>query len=193
MKAFQWCLSQQMTAVSRTVTVLEIQCGGGGQEEEKKEVRGDREQSLGSEERQVQSRVSSAPLDHSLSKPQHTMPYGQPLPRRSKSGPSYSLFHYFHFIYWLCRVFVAAWAFSSCSERGLLFGYGARASHHSGFSGCRGWALGAWASVVLAHGLSCSTACGILPDQGSNPCLLHWQVDSSPLDPQGNSWSLTLL
>ena len=29
-------------------------------------------------------------------------------------------------------------------------------------------------------GLSCSTACGIFPDQGLNPCLLHWQVDSLP-------------
>ena len=27
-------------------------------------------------------------------------------------------------------------------------------------------------------GLSCCTACGISLDQGSNPCLLHWQVDS---------------
>ena len=76
MKALQWRLSQQMTAVSRTVTVLETQCGGGGQEEEKKEDREDREQSLGSKERQVHSRVSSPPLDHSLSKPQCTMPYG---------------------------------------------------------------------------------------------------------------------
>ena len=25
---------------------------------------------------------------------------------------------------------------------------------------------------------SCSTACGIFLDQGSNPCPLHWQVDS---------------
>ena len=33
----------------------------------------------------------------------------------------------------------------------------------------------------MAHGLSCSMACGIFPDQGSNPCLLHWQVDSLPL------------
>ena len=24
----------------------------------------------------------------------------------------------------------------------------------------------------------CSTACGILPDQGSNPRPLHWQADS---------------
>ena len=33
------------------------------------------------------------------------------------------------------------------------------------------------ASGVVAHGLSCSTACGIFLDQGSNPCLLHWQAD----------------
>ena len=28
-------------------------------------------------------------------------------------------------------------------------------------------------SAAVAHGLSCSTACGIFPDQGSNPCPLH--------------------
>ena len=27
----------------------------------------------------------------------------------------------------------------------------------------------------MAHGLSCSRACGILLDQGLNPCLLHWK------------------
>ena len=32
-------------------------------------------------------------------------------------------------------------------------------------------------SVVVAHSVSCSAACGIFPDEGSNPCLLHWQVD----------------
>ena len=35
-------------------------------------------------------------------------------------------------------------------------------------------------SIVVAHGLSCFMACRILSDQGSNPCLLHWQVDSLP-------------
>ena len=39
----------------------------------------------------------------------------------------------------------------------------------------------------MAHGLSCSAACGIFPDQGSNPCPLHWQADSSPLHHQGSS------
>ena len=28
-------------------------------------------------------------------------------------------------------------------------------------------------SVAVAHGPSCSTACGIFPDQGSNPCPPH--------------------
>ena len=41
-------------------------------------------------------------------------------------------------------------------------------------------------SVIVAHGPSCSTACGIFPDQGSNPCLLHWQADSQPLRHQGS-------
>ena len=34
---------------------------------------------------------------------------------------------------------------------------GARASHCGGFSCCRAWALGAWASVIVARGLS---SCG---------------------------------
>ena len=38
----------------------------------------------------------------------------------------------------------------------------------------------------MAHGPSCSVACGIFPDQGSNPCPLHWQADSQPLRHQGS-------
>ena len=41
-------------------------------------------------------------------------------------------------------------------------------------------------SVGVAHMPSCSAACGILPDQGSNPCRLHWQADSQPLHHQGS-------
>ena len=41
-------------------------------------------------------------------------------------------------------------------------------------------------SVIMGHGLSCSEAGGILPDQGWNPCPLHWQVDSYPLYHQGS-------
>ena len=34
---------------------------------------------------------------------------------------------------------------------------------------------GVWASVVAAFTLSCPVACGIFPDQGLNPCILHWE------------------
>ena len=45
-------------------------------------------------------------------------------------------------------------------------------------------------SVGVAHGPSCSVACGIFPDQGSNPCPLHWQADSPPLCHQGSPTDL---
>ncbi|XP_060139904.1 ensconsin isoform X2 [Globicephala melas] len=41
-------------------------------------------------------------------------------------------------------------------------------------SGCAG-------SEAMAHGPSRSAACGIFPDQGTNPCPLHRQADSQPL------------
>ena len=34
----------------------------------------------------------------------------------------------------------------------------------------------AWGLCSAALRLSCPTACGIFPEQGSNPCLLHWQA-----------------
>ena len=80
-----------------------------------------------------------------------------------------------------------------------------RVFHCGGFSRCGARALGTRASVVVArglsscgfpalehrlsscvHGLSCSAACGIFPDQGSNPCPLHWQVDFQPLCHKGS-------
>ena len=87
-------------------------------------------------------------------------------------------------------------AFSSCGKWGLLFIavrgpltiaaslVGSTGSRHAG-------------SVVVAHGPSCSTACGIFPDQGSNPCPLHWQAYSQPLCHQGSPlphfWKISLL
>ena len=41
-------------------------------------------------------------------------------------------------------------------------------------------------SVVVECGLSCPVACGIFPDQVSNPCFLHWQMDSYVLNQQGS-------
>ena len=52
------------------------------------------------------------------------------------------------------------------------------------------------ASLVVDHGLqgsvvwstgSVSLACGIFLDGGSNPCPLHWQVDSLLAGPPGKS------
>ena len=43
-------------------------------------------------------------------------------------------------------------------------------------------------SVVAAHGLRCSVACPIFPDQGLNLCLLHWQAGSLPLNHRGSPY-----
>ena len=96
--------------------------------------------------------------------------------------------------------------FSSCREQGLLSSYGARGSRCSGFFCFEAQSRGAQASaaapagspvttpelqstgsVVVTHGLSCSVACGIFPDQGSNLCPLPWQADSLPLSHQGSA------
>ena len=50
----------------------------------------------------------------------------------------------------------------------------------------RAQALSMQASVAVAHRLGYSMVCGIFPDQGPNPCPLHRQVDSKPLDHQGS-------
>ena len=42
-----------------------------------------------------------------------------------------------------------------------------------------------WRSRAL--GPSCSAACGIFPDQGLSPYLLHWQAIALPLSHQGRS------
>ena len=81
---------------------------------------------------------------------------------------------------------------------GLSSGRGAWAPHRHDFLRCGAWALGipgfcncgvraqrlqllgsrATSSVAVSHGLCCSTACGIFPDQGLNPCSPCWQADS---------------
>ena len=98
--------------------------------------------------------------------------------------------YFLFFFFWLCWVFV--------SVRGLSL-VAASGGHSS--SRCAGLSL-SWplllrstssrraGSVVVAHGPSCSAACGIFPDQGSNPCPLHWQADSQPLRHQGSPLSV---
>ena len=102
-------------------------------------------------------------------------------------GVLFYLFIYlFIYYFWLCWVFV--------SVRGLSL-VAASGGHSS--SRCTGLSLSCplllrstgsrhAGSVVVARGPSCSAACGIFPDQGSNPCALHWQADSQPRRHQGS-------
>ena len=76
-------------------------------------------------------------------------------------------------------------AFSSCGKRGPLF-ITMRGLLISRPLLLRSIGSRRAGSVVVAHGCSCSAACGIFPDQGSNPCPLHWQADSQPLRHQGS-------
>ena len=91
------------------------------------------------------------------------------------------------FIYlWLCWVFVSFRGLSLVAASG-----GHSSSQCAGLSLSRPlllWSTGSRraGSVVVEHRPSCSAACGIFPDQGSNPCPLHWQADSQPLCHQGS-------
>ena len=104
----------------------------------------------------------------------------------------------FLFFFFLINLFIYLFIFgcvgSSFSVRGLSL---VAASGRHSSSRCAGLSL-LWSlllrstgsrragSAVVAHGPSCSAACGIFPDQDSNPCPLHWQADSQPLHHQGS-------
>ena len=77
-------------------------------------------------------------------------------------------------------------AFSSCGERGLLF---VRCADFSlrWLLLLRSMGSRRAGSVVVAHGLSCSAACGIFPDQGLNLCPPHWQARFLTTAPPGKS------
>ena len=98
--------------------------------------------------------------------------------------------NFYLFIYfWLCWVFVsvrgvspAAASRGHCSSRCTGLSLLRPLLLQSTGSRCTG-------SVVVAHGPSRSAAFGIFPDQGSNPCPLHWQADSQPLRHQGSPWT----
>ena len=99
----------------------------------------------------------------------------------------YLFIYLYLFIYfWLCWVFVSVRGLSLVAASG-----GHSSSRCAGLSLSRPlllWSTGSSraGSVVVAYGPSHSAACGILPDQGSNPCPLHWQADSQPLHHQGS-------
>ena len=116
--------------------------------------------------------------------------------RRVSFSSIYYYYYFFNFCFFFFKIYLYfmavlgfrfyARAFSSCGKRGPLF------------IAVRGpliiaaslllWSTGSRraGSVIVAHGPSCSVACGIFPDQGSNPCPLQWQADSQPLRHQGS-------
>ena len=81
------------------------------------------------------------------------------------------------------------------SHCGGFFCCGVRALGPTGFTGCSVW-LQSTGSVAVLQGLSCPSASGVFPGQGSNPRLLQWQMDSLPLSHQGspaqslNHWTI---
>ena len=68
----------------------------------------------------------------------------------------YCFLRFIYLFYFLAVVDLCCcpWAFSSCSEQGLLF-----------IAMCGFW--GVWASAVVMYRLSCFVACGIFWNQGS--------------------------
>ena len=113
-----------------------------------------------------------------------------------------SLKFFFKFIHGCAGSLLLPKLFSSCGEQELLCLRGA--GFLLGCLPCGARAVGVRASVVAAlgsqstgsvavvHGLRGSVTCGIFLDQGSNPCPLHWQADSST-EPPGKPVSLFLI
>ena len=98
----------------------------------------------------------------------------------------FKLFIYLFIYFWLCWVFVFVRGLSPAVASG-----GHSSSRCAGLSLSRPLLLQSTGSrhagsVIVAHGPSRSAACGILPDEGLNPCPLHWQADSQPLRHQGS-------
>ena len=127
--------------------------------------------------------------------PEHGSYLGHTIPFfffKSKCLLSFFLKFIYYLFFGLCWVFV--------SVRGLSL-VAASGDHSS--SRCVGLSLSRplllrstgsrhAGSVVVAPGPSCSAACGIFLDQGSNPCPLHWQADSQPLRHHGSPHTILL-
>ena len=107
-------------------------------------------------------------------------------------SPHFFFFFLINIFIYLLAVLGLCWVFVAACRLSLVAASGGYSSLQ-----CTGFSL-RWplllrstgsrraGSVIVAHGLSRSTACGIFPDQGLNPCPLHWQADSQPLHHQGS-------
>ena len=144
-------------------------------------------------------RVNGAPTEKLL------FPFGDsvPIPQMGDSEQSCG-FLFVCICFWLHRVFIAGHELSLAAATGgysLLWFLGSSLwglllfqgtdSGHAGINSCSVqaqwlWLTGSMGSDFVVHGLSLSTARGIFPDQGLNPCTLHWQEDSYPLHHQGS-------
>ena len=94
--------------------------------------------------------------------------------------------NYLFIYFWLCWVFVSVRGLSPVAASG-----GHSSSRCAGLPPSRPLLARSTGSrhagpAAVAHGPSRSAACGIFPDQGSNPLPLHWQADSQPLCHQGS-------
>ena len=106
--------------------------------------------------------------------------------RSALTTVEFLLFIYFLIYLWLCWVFVSVRGLSLVAASGDH-----SSSRCAGLSPSRPVLLRSTSSrrtgsAAVGHGPSFSVACGIFPDQGSNPCPLHWQADSQPLRHQGS-------
>ena len=98
-----------------------------------------------------------------------------------------------YFFLWLCWIFVSVRGLSLVVASG-----GHSSSQCAGLSLLRPLLLRSTGSrragsVIVAHGPSCSAACGIFPDHGSNLCPLHWQADSQPLRHWGSPFGFVFV
>ena len=110
----------------------------------------------------------------------------------------FSFFKLFIYLvyFWVHRVCCRMWAFSITAGGGhsslrctgfslpCLLLFWSTESRHTGFSSCGSWALECRLSSCGTR--ACSVACGVILDQASNLCPLHWQSESLPLSHQGS-------
>ena len=98
-------------------------------------------------------------------------------------GCAVSLWLHVDFLLLRCMGFSQRWLLSllSTGPRVLGFQQFSAWAQQLGFPGSR-----AQAKQLVANGLSCSTACGIFPEQGSHSRLLHQQQDSLLLSHQAS-------
>ena len=95
---------------------------------------------------------------------------------------------YFYLFFGCTGSLLLRTVFLQLRQVGVTLRCGAQASHCGGFSCCRAWALGVWASVVVARGLS---SCGLralerrLSSCGARAQLLRgmWDLPRPGLEP----------